>query len=98
MTPPSPDSQPLDLFGYLSHHPVVAVALEIFCLAVSICLIGRMWRVHQRDSFAKKLFWTFVLFVPLLGWTFYASLFHPPGYTDSPAQPNRDAMSGGGSV
>ncbi len=98
MTPTDPPPQPLDLFDHLSRHPAVSGVLAVFCLAVSFYLVGRMWRVHRRETLAKKLFWTFVLFVPLLGWCFYAGLFHPPGYTDSPAQPNRDAMYGGGAV
>ena len=45
---------------------------------VSLGLIGSLWTKHRRDRMAKKLFWTVVLCVPVVGWIFYGGMYKPP--------------------
>ena len=79
---PSPPINPLE--GFFSHHLTVLAVLAICFLLVSLCLIWQMWSRHRKNTFYKKLVWTFILLVPLAGWLAYGGLFHPPGYSDTP--------------
>ncbi len=79
---PSPLLNPLE--GLFSHHPAAALVLASLSLAASMVLICRMWSVHRKDTFFKKLLWSFILLVPLAGWIAYGALFHPLGYSDTP--------------
>ena len=51
-------------------------------LLVWICgsgyLIRHAWKTHPLDSSRKKLFWTVVLVVPLLGWMLYGQFYSEP--------------------
>ena len=58
----------------LSHGEKVAVAV---CLGISATLILRLWCVHRHDRFIKKFFWSVVLLLPLIGWTFYGAWYTP---------------------
>jgi hypothetical protein len=83
-------------FDVLSHHRVAAVILTGVWAWISLSLIARMWLVHRRARFIKKLFWSFVLLVPIAGWIFYGALFHPPSVSDirAPEEHSRDAYVG----
>ena len=100
--PPDASNPPfLDVVGWLTQHSVAAIWLGAFCLWVSLSLIIRMWLVHRRTSFFKKVLWSFTLLVPLLGWLLYGGLFHVPGFTDvdCPTEHSHDApYIGGGHV
>jgi hypothetical protein len=61
-------------------HSTAAVVIGAVCAFVNLCLIARLWVVHPRDSIARKIVWTLVLFVPLLGWIFYGAFYRPPAY------------------
>ena len=47
-------------------------------LTISIMLIINLWQKHPKDSAAKKLFWTFVLVIPIIGWIFYGGMYESP--------------------
>jgi len=49
---------------------IVAIISEI----VSVFLLIKLWK-HKKTSFIKKLFWTFILLVPLAGPIFFCALF-----------------------
>ena len=88
---------PVDgLLVWLAEHPIATIALSAFCLWISVSLILRMWLLHRTTTFFKKVVWSLILFVPLLGWFFYAGCFKPPDYTDMPLPPTPDSMTGGG--
>jgi len=82
-TPKMQPAELVDASAWFAQHPRVAIALAAFCLWVSVCLILRMWLIHRRASFLKKLLWSVMLFVPLFGWLFYAGCFQVPGYTNN---------------
>lgn len=48
------------------------------CAWVSMVLIASVWIRHRRSPLAKKLFWTFVVMLPPLGWMLYLAFFRPP--------------------
>jgi uncharacterized membrane protein len=48
------------------------------CISVSLCLIVQLWLTHHNDSMLRKLFWSLVLLVPLIGWVFYGGFYRPP--------------------
>jgi hypothetical protein len=66
-----------------------------FSLLVSFSMIVLLWYYHQKDSAAKKLFWSLVLCVPFIGWVFYGAFYTPLSENSIKAPPNRDAMYGG---
>jgi len=58
----------------LSHNEKIALG---FCLIFSGYLIVRLWRVHARDRFSRKLLWSLILLVPVIGWVFYGAWYTP---------------------
>lgn len=46
---------------------------------ISLSLVARIWIIHRRESFGKKLFWASVVLVPFIGWFFYGAFFKPVG-------------------
>ena len=87
-TPGAEPPPPFDLFAWLVAHPRGAVAVEAFCLWISVSLMLRMWFLHRREAFMKKLLWSCVLLVPLFGWFFYAGCFQIPDYSNTPCPPS----------
>lgn len=78
-------------------HRVAGIWLGAFCLWISVSLIIRMWVIHRRAAFLKKVVWSVVLFLPLLGWLLYGGLFQVPGYTnDNSPTYSGDLQDGGG--
>ncbi len=51
------------------------ILLSLF-LSISIVTLFFLWKTQ--DSVFKKICWTFIIFIPLLGPIFYGSLFEPP--------------------
>jgi hypothetical protein len=47
------------------------------CFCTSLYLIGRLWLSERKDRFGKKLFWSFVLLIPVIGWVFYGAFYRP---------------------
>jgi hypothetical protein len=55
------------------------------CLVVSAWLIAQLWRTHPHDRFSRKLLWSLILLVPVIGWVFYGAWYTPlPPRDDSP--------------
>ena len=44
----------------------------------SLALIGSLRINHRHDRIVKKVFWTVVLCVPVVGWIFYGGMYRPP--------------------
>lgn len=93
MPPSALTFRPLDATVWVSHHIVAVICLAAFCLWVSISLILRMWIIHRRATFLKKILWSFTLLIPIFGWLCYAGLFRVPNFTDveCPDEHSRDA-------
>ncbi len=48
------------------------------CLAVSLCLIARLWLVHRTEGVVSRVVWSAVLLLPIFGWLFFAAFHRPP--------------------
>jgi len=83
-----------DLANLRDQHPIVMLLLVAVWAWVSLSLLSRMWVVHRRTGLLKKLFWSVVLLVPLLGWIFYGAFFQPPSVSENraPIEHSRDAI------
>jgi hypothetical protein len=57
----------------------------VWCLGISLCLIGRMWLKDRDAHWSKKLCWSLVLCVPLVGWVFYGAFYRPLPEGDVPS-------------
>lgn len=62
---------------------------------VSLGLIGTMWLKHRKAHRTKKIFWSILLCLPLLGWVFYCALFFPPRRENGYPENNSAFTSGG---
>lgn len=47
-------------------------------IAVSATLIISLWRRHGDDRMIKKIMWTLILCLPVVGWIFYGGMYEPP--------------------
>jgi hypothetical protein len=47
-----------------------------FCLWVSLSLIARIWILHRKDRLMKKIIWSAILMLPIMGWVFYAAFYN----------------------
>ena len=63
---------------YLLTHWRVGIMVGAVCVALSLCLIARLWLVHRGDGIVGRLAWSFVLLMPILGWLFFAAFYHAP--------------------
>jgi hypothetical protein len=73
----------------------------IGCIAsglVSLLLVICMWVLKREDSFWKKFIWTIILFVPLLGWLFYAAFYNPPPIQPENLRARYSGKDGRGSI
>jgi hypothetical protein len=84
------------IIDFLAAHRNAAVVLAAACVFVSLCLVARLWVVHRKASVLRKLVWSVLLFLPLIGWIFYGAFFHPPNISDNraPTENSRDAYAG----
>jgi hypothetical protein len=73
------------LIDFVLEHWKLAVSLLIVCEGFSLCLIARLWITRRRMGVFRKLAWSLVLLVPIVGWLFFAAF--------SPA-PQRDEHGG----
>jgi len=83
---------------FLAAHSKAAIVIAAVCAFVSLCLIARLWVVHSKASTLRKLVWSVLLLVPLLGWIFYGAFFQPPSVSENraPTEHSRDAYTGMG--
>jgi integral membrane sensor domain MASE1 len=84
-----PESPPPEVVAWVIENPTAALVAGSLCLTVSASLILRIWCGHRRTPIFRRLFWSAVVLVPLLGWLLYASCFNPPV--------PEDGIQGGGS-
>jgi len=63
-------------FAMVELFPGEKIAFAV-CLGMSATLILRLWVVHRADKFFKKLFWSLVLLLPVLGWVCYGAWYTP---------------------
>ena len=70
-------------------HPDVFLFLLILCLGVSVKLGAGLWRNHTEASVLKRLVWSVVILVPVLGWICYGGLFSVPERTGEFIRPGR---------
>jgi len=61
--------------------PVTIVAATVSGM-ISAALILSLWVRSRHDHLLKRLGWSLVLLVPVIGWVFYGGLYRPP-----PVQP-----------
>ena len=57
--------------------PVTIAATSVAGL-ISAALILSLWLRHRRDHLLKRLGWSLVLLVPVIGWVLYGGLYRPP--------------------
>ncbi|MDF1711614.1 MAG: hypothetical protein P1U90_05210 [Akkermansiaceae bacterium] len=50
-----------------------------FIVWLSLAMILRMWIKHREAHIIKKIFWTIILMVPIIGAVFYVAFFKRPG-------------------
>ncbi|MCA1601626.1 MAG: hypothetical protein LC776_08285 [Acidobacteria bacterium] len=62
---------------FVFHWKLTVVILGV-CAATSLCLIARLWIRGRRGGTLRKLAWSLVLLVPLVGWIFFAGFYRPP--------------------
>ncbi|CAN5563446.1 hypothetical protein BH09VER1_BH09VER1_48020 [soil metagenome] len=53
------------------------IIIEAVSLWVSLCLVLRLFLVHRKVHWLKKLSWFVVLFLPVIGPLFYGAFFRP---------------------
>lgn len=56
---------------------LVYFAVVVGCAAVSGWLIADLWR-KQKGGVLRKLLWSVVICIPVMGWIFYGGFFSPP--------------------
>ncbi len=60
-----------------AHQHKALFLLIMFCVWISVSMMGRMWLKYRRDSFLKKVAWSLILCVPFFGWLFYGGCYTP---------------------
>ena len=86
----------IELQSFRHDHPVVLFVVIAVWAWISLSLVIRMWLLHRRVGAIKKLFWSLVLVVPVVGWIFYGAFFRPPSISAvrAPEEHSRDAYAG----
>ena len=56
--------------------PAFRLVTVVLVLLPSLVCLPSLWA--QRDSIGKRLFWTCVLLVPVVGPILYGGMYHPP--------------------
>jgi hypothetical protein len=87
-----------ELFAWLAQHPVVAILWGW----ISLSLILHLWlaRRQRQTGWIKKVIWSCVLLIPVLGWLFYGGFFNMPddkGHTRAGAGIDTGNVTGGSS-
>ncbi len=73
------------------HLPVMGA---IACAFISFILIVKLWLNRARDPLLKKLGWSILLCVPLIGWVFYGAFYTPLAENDVKAESRPDIWGG----
>ncbi len=66
------------LIDFLFSHWRLSLASLIVCEGFSLCLIARLWITRPKVSAIRKLFWSLILLVPIVGWLFFAAFCPAP--------------------
>jgi cytochrome b subunit of formate dehydrogenase len=66
------------LIDFLVAHWKLAVALLVVCEGFSLCLIARLWLTRRKMGVVRKLAWSVVPLVPLVGRLFFAAFCPVP--------------------
>ena len=66
------------LIDFVLAHWKLAVATLIVCEGFSLCLIARFWLTRRKINILRKLAWSVVLLVPVVGWLFFAAFCPAP--------------------
>lgn len=56
----------------------VTIAAATLSGLISAVLILTLWVRYRHDHVLKRLGWSLVLLVPVIGWVFYGGLYRPP--------------------
>ena len=85
------------LIDFLVGHWKLAVASLIVCEGFGLCLIARLWFRYRKMSAVRKIAWSAVLLVPIVGWLFFAAFRQPPERDENAGhvEHGRDAAYGG---
>ena len=87
----SPESSALlDPAAWCVQHPRIAIGIGAFCLWISVSLIIRLWFIHRKEHFAKKLVWSVILLIPLFGWLAYGGCFRTLKSINTPCPREHD--------
>ena len=54
------------------------------CLTVSLILIAHLWIFHRTDKLGRKVLWSALLLLPVLGWALYGAFYS--AFTDGPPE------------
>lgn len=75
--------------------PLALIVGLVVSVVISGALSVQLWRT--RAPRWKRLLWTPVLFLPVLGWVFYGGFFDAPSaqLPGAQANENRDTWTGG---
>jgi hypothetical protein len=66
------------LVDFFATHRTLCIVTLAACVFLNFCLIAQLWFTHRSDSPLRKLRWSIVLLVLLLGWIFYGGFYRPP--------------------
>jgi hypothetical protein len=87
------------LIDFLLAHSKLAGTLLIVCEGVSLCLIARLWFTRPKLSAVRRLAWSVVLLVPIVGWLFFTAFRHPPARDENEGHVEHGgAAAGGGDI
>ena len=64
--------------AWLQARPALVALLLTASLCVSMKFTVQMWLLHREASVVKRIAWTVILLVPLVGWICYGGFFHVP--------------------
>ena len=64
-----------DLVSWLGQHLSVAILWGW----ISLSLILHIWLARRRVGWFRKVIWSCIVLMPLLGWLFYGAFFSVPG-------------------
>ena len=45
------------------------------CVVVSLILVAHLWIFHRRDKLGRKVLWSALLLLPVLGWALYGAFY-----------------------
>jgi hypothetical protein len=84
------------IIDFMQAHWKLSIIILAACVAVSLCLIARLWVMGRRVRALRKIAWSIVLFVPLFGWLFFAAFYHPPERSENEGHVEYGGAAAGG--